>query len=119
MPKNVHPGALADLLKLFEEAGARVHRDRVIKEKAPLTSVMNSLTAACFQTLGGSIAAKLIMAGTIPATQHGLSPEQKIAIRERISHEILKIISTDLEERDPKHEYSVGLAKRERRGIKK
>jgi hypothetical protein len=110
---------MADLLKLFEEAGARVHRERVIKEKASLTSVMNAMTEACYKTLGGGIAAKMILAGLLPSTQQGLSPKQKIAIREKIAHEILKIISLDLEEHDPGSEYCVGLIKRERGGQKK
>jgi hypothetical protein len=119
MPKNVHQGALADLMKLLEEAGARVHRERVIKEKASLTSVMNAMTEACYQTLGGSIAAKMILASMIPPSQHGLSPEQKMAIREKVSHEILKMISIDLADRDPKNEYHVAIVKRERRDVKK
>src|SRR5258708_6816463 len=119
MPKNIHQGAFADLLRLFEEAGARVHRERVIKEKASLTSVMNAMTEACYKTLGGGIAAKMILAGLLPASQNGLSHRQKIEIREKIAHEIMKIISIDLEEHDPSSEYCVGLAKRERRGPKK
>lgn len=119
MLKNVHQGALADLTKLLEEAGARVHRERVIKEKASLTSVMNAMTEACYQTLGGSIAAKMILAAMIPPSQHGLSPEQKMAIREKIAHEILKIVSLDLGERDSRNEYHVAIVKRERAGPKK
>src|SRR5579872_2062166 len=103
MPKNVHQAALDDFMRLFQEVGARIHRERVIKEKASLTSVMNALTEACYKTLGGSIASKMILAGLLPASQHGLSPEQKIQVREKIAHEILKVISLDLEEHDPRH----------------
>jgi hypothetical protein len=119
MSKNIHQEALADFMRLFQEVGTRVHRERVIKEKSSLTSVMNALTEACYKTLGGSIASKMILAGLLPASQHGLPPDQKALIREKISHEIMKIISLDLAEQDPKHEYHVAIVKRERRGLQK
>jgi hypothetical protein len=119
MSKNVHQEALADFMRLFQEVGSRVHRERVIKEKSSLTSVMNALTEACYKTLGGSIASKMILAGLLPASQHGLSPEQKILIREKIAHEVMKIISLDLAEQDPKNDYHVAIVKRERRGPQK
>lgn len=119
MLKNVHQGALEDFLRLFQEIGARIHRERVIKEKASLTSVMNALTEACYKTLGGSIASKMILAGLLPASQHGLSPEKRLQIREKIAEEIMKIISVDLGEMDPTHDRYVAIVKRERRGPKK
>lgn len=119
MPKNVHQAALAGLLKLFKEAGEIVHREHVLKEKAPLTSVMNALTEACYQTLSGSIVAKMILAGQLPSHQQGLSLKQKMAEREKIAHEVMKIISIDLDERDPANEYHVAIVKRERRGPQK
>ena len=119
MPKNVHQVALAGLLKMFKEAGEIVYREHVLREKAPLTSVMNALTEACYQTMGGSIVSKMIMAGQMPANQSGLSLKQKMKEREMVAQEIMKIISLDLDERDPANEYHVAIVKRERRGPKK
>lgn len=118
MTKKTHPELVKEFKAAFKEAGRRIHQERVVN-KVPLLLAMNSLIEAAYETLSGGVLSRLILGGQAAPSQQGLSPSEKILRREMIAYEILKIIAADMEEIDTKHEYSVGFAKRERKGSKK
>lgn len=93
-------------------------RDKVYKaynNKAPLDEVIDMLVEAAYQNLVDVIMAKFILEGKITHPTGFKLPKELIREREMATTEILSIMGTDLTLLDTKHEYSVGILKRERK----
>jgi hypothetical protein len=112
MPKNAN---VYDAFKI----GFKAARDEVYRRcnnKFPLNDVIDMMVEAAYQNLIDAVTGKLIMEGkTAPAQAQERSPKVKIRDRELATVEILELMGTDLSKLDTKHEYSVGILKRERR----
>ncbi len=101
------------------KVGFKAARDEVYRRcnnKFPLKDVVDMMVEAAYQNLVDAIMGRLILEGkTAPAQAQERSPKVRIRDRELATVEILSLMGTDLSKLDTKHEYSVGILKRERK----
>ncbi len=81
----------------------------------PLKETAEGHVLAAFELLEQAIRARGMYEGRMPPNLNA-APAVRIRERERLFHEIMALISLELDAIDPQHTYRVGIAKIERRG---
>ncbi len=81
----------------------------------PLKEVAEGHVLASFELLEQALRARGMYEGRMPPNIHA-APSARIRERERLFHEIMHLISVELDAIDTQHTYRVGIAKIERRG---
>lgn len=115
MPENIHRESLDAFWTEFRRVGKEVYHEYALKKKVPLQIVMNSFVEASYKTLCDAVLARMILTGKAPPYQYKGTPADKVRTRECVVAEILAIIGSDIAMADPRHDYSVGIVKREKR----
>lgn len=103
-----------EILRIFiTELKALGAKGAKVADQTSYNDLVDAYIEALFTTLKGVILTRLRLEGRAKSPDR-MSPKEAIESMEQICHEILSMIGDDLSTVDSKHEYSVGILKKEK-----
>lgn len=106
--------ASAFVRELQKTSGDLIHR-LAIDQRVPLREIYEGHVYATFQMLEMTLRARHMAEGKLPPAPTA-APLVKIRERELLMHDIMDLVGEELATIDGRHDYSVVILKRERRG---